>query len=115
MYSLYCLILVGLFSVNVSRKGTELYVAKTAHGSHLLLPRSFRQASCCRNVKNISTTTKFRGISVLLLLCGDISLKPGPVYFGVINCSSLRNKGATISDTVCTRSLDLLAITETHI
>ena len=89
---------MGLFSVKVS--GTELYVVKTAHGSHLLLPRSFRQASCRCNVKNIPTTTKFRGISVLLLLCGVISLNPGPVSFGVINCRSVRNKGPTISDTV---------------
>ena len=74
MYSLYCLILVGLFSINISRKGTELYVGKTAHGSHLLLPRSFRQASCCRNVKNIPTTTKFRGISILYLICGDFNM-----------------------------------------
>ena len=80
MYSLYCLILVLVFSVNVLRKGTELYVTKTAHSSRLLLPHSFRQASCCCNVKNMDTTTRFRGISVLLLLCDDISLNPGMVF-----------------------------------
>ena len=114
MYTLYCLILLGLFSVNISRKGTELCVTKTAHGSSLLLPHSFRQASCCRNAKNVPTTTKFRCISVLLLLCGDISLNPGPVSLGVINCRSVRNKGPTIADIVSSRSLDLLGITETH-
>ena len=111
MYSLYYLILLGLFSVNISCKGTELYVTKTA----LLLPHSFRQASCCRNVKNFPTSTKFRGFSVLLLLCGDISLNRGPVSLGVINCHSVRNKGPTIADIVSSRSLDLLSITETHI
>ena len=115
MYTLYCKILLCLFSVNITRKGTELYITKTAHGSSLLLPRSFRQASCCRNVKNFPTTTNFRGFSVLLLLCGDISLNPGPVSFGVINCRSVRNKGPTIADIVSSRSLDLLSITETHI
>ena len=116
MYTLYCLILLCLFSINITHKGTELYITKTAHGSSLLLPRSFRQASCCRNVKNFpTTTTNFRGFSVLLLLCGDISLNPGPVSFGVINCRSVRNKGPTIADIVSSRSLDLLSITETHI
>ena len=79
------LILLGLFSINISHihiKGMELYVTKTAHGSCLLLHRSFRQA-------NFPTTTEFRGIYVLLLLCGDISpnpVSPSPVSFGVINC-----------------------------
>ena len=100
MYNLYCLILLGPFSVNISHKGTELYATKTAHSSCLLLPCSFIQASCCRNVQNFPTTTKFRGISVLLLLCGDISLNPGPVPFGEINCQSIRNKGPTIVDIV---------------
>ena len=99
MYSLYCLILLGLFSVNISLRRTELYVLKTAHGPNLLRPRSFRQATCCHNVKNIPTAAKFRGIFVLLLLCGDISLNPGPVSFGVINCRSVRNKCPTIADT----------------
>ena len=115
MYTLYCLIFLCIFSINITRKGTELYITKTAYGSSLLLPRSFRQASCCRNVKKFPTTTNFRGFSVLLLLCGDISLNPGPVSFGVINCRSVRNKGPTIADIVSSRSLDLLSITETHI
>ena len=115
MYTLYCLILLGLFSVNITRKDTEFYITKTAHDSSLLLPRSFKQVSCCRNVKNFPTTTKFRDFSVLLLLCGDISLNPGPVSLGVINCCSVRNKGPTIADIVSSQSLDLLSITETHI
>ena len=48
-------------------------------------------------------------------LCGDISLNPGSISFGVINCRSVRNKGPTIADIVSSRSLDLLSITETHI
>ena len=68
-----------------------------------------------RNVKNFPSTTKFRGISVLLLLCGDILLNPGPVSFGVIHCRSFRNKGPTIADIVSSQSLDLLVIAETHI
>ena len=59
--------------------------------------------------------TKFRGLSVLLLLCGDISLNPGPISFGVVNCRSVRNKGPSISGIMSTHSLILLAMTETHI
>ena len=94
---------------------THRYISKTAHGSSLLLPHSFRQASCCRNVKNIPTTAKFRDISVLLLLCRDISLNPGPVSFRVINCRLVRNKGLPIVDIVSSQSLDLLVITKTQI
>ena len=69
---------------------------------------SFRLASCCHNVNNIPTTAKFKGISVLLLLRGG--------YFPISwSCHSVRNKGYTIADTVSSRSLDLLVITETHI
>ena len=64
MYTLYCLILLCLLSVNITRKGTELYITKTAHGSGLLLPRSFRQASCCRNVKTFPTTRSLDLLSI---------------------------------------------------
>ena len=88
------------FFLNISHKGIELYVSKTAHGYGLLLPRSFKQANCCCNVKNIPTTAKSRGISVLLSLCGNISPNPSSVSFGLINCCSVRNRGSTIVDTV---------------
>ena len=51
----------------------------------------------------------------LLLLCGDISLNPGPISFGAVNCRSVRNKGPCINDTVTVHSVDILAVTETHI
>ena len=86
---------------NVFDLYTRDYILKTTHGSSLLLlPGSFRQASCCSNVKNFPTTTRFRGVSVLLLLCGDISLNPGPISLGVINCRAVRNKGPSIADIV---------------
>ena len=62
-----------------------------------------------------SCSTKFRGLSILLLLCGDISLNPGPISFGVVNCRSVRNKGPSISDMMSTDSFSILAMTETHI
>ena len=51
----------------------------------------------------------------MLLLCGDISLNPGPISFGVVNCRSVRNKGPSISDMMSTDSFSILAMTETHI
>ena len=96
------------------RNGTELFVYGSTQASSRL-PRSFRQASCSRNVHHFPCLTKFRGLSVLLLLCGDISLNPGPISFGIVNCRSVRNKGPIISDIMSTHSLSLLAMTETHI
>ena len=58
---------------------------------------------------------KFRGLSILLLLCGDISLNPGPISFGVVNCRSVRNKGPSILDIMTTDSISILAMTETQI
>ena len=113
MYAPCCLAFL-FFLVNVSQNGTEFFVSGSTQASSRL-PRSFRQASCCRNVHHFPYLTKFRGLSVLLLLCGDISLNPGPISFGVVNCRSVRNKGPSISDIMSTRSLSLLAMTETHI
>ena len=114
MYTPCCLALLLLFLVNVSRIGTELCVSATTQDSSVL-PRSFRQASCSRNVHHFPCSTTFRGLSILLLLCGDISLNPGPISFGVVNCRSVRNKGPSISDMMSTDSFSILAMTETHI
>ena len=114
MYAPCCLAFLLFFFVNVSRNGTELFVSGSTQASNRL-PRSFRQASCSKNVHHFPCLTKFRGLSVLLLLCGDISLNPGPISFGVVNCRSVRNKGPSISGIMSTHSLSLLAMTETHI
>ena len=114
MYAPCCLALLLLFLVNVSRIGTELFVSETTQDSSVL-PRSFRQASCSRNVHHFPCSMKFRGLSILLLLCGDISLNPGPISFGVVHCRSVRNKGPSILDIMTTDSISILAMTETHI
>ena len=58
---------------------------------------------------------KRHGLATLLLHCGDISLNHGPISFGAVNCRSVRNKGPCINDTVSAHSVDILAVTETHI
>ena len=78
-----CLVFLFLFSVNMSRKTIELF--KTAHHSSIL-PQSYRQENCCRNVNQFTCIAKFSGLSVLLLLCGGISVNPGPISFRAVNC-----------------------------
>ena len=67
------------------------------------------------NTHHFPCVAKRHGIATLLLLCGDISLNPGPISFGMVNCRSVRNKGPCINDTVTVHSVDILAVTETHI
>ena len=56
-----------------------------------------------------------RGLMLLLLLGGDVSLNPGPFTLGVLNARSVRNKGPLLADMVASYDLDLLCLTETHI
>ena len=79
------------------------------------LPRPYRFHSYVLNTHHFPCVAKCHGLATLLLLCGDISLNPGPISFGVINCRSVRNKGPCINDTVTVHSVDILAVTETHI
>ena len=114
MYAPCCLALWFLFVINVSRTGTVGCASGSTHDSSIL-PRSFRQAGFVRNVRHFPCSTNFRGLSILLLLCGDISLNPGPITFGLVNCRSVRNKGPGIADMMSSDSFSILAITETHI
>ena len=57
------------------------------------------------------------GLSLLLLLVGDVSLNPGPVApnlcLGTVNARSMRDKAPALSDLVVSKGIDLLGITET--
>ena len=57
------------------------------------------------------------GVSLLLLLPGDVSLNPGPVApnlrLGTVNARSMRDKAPALSDLVVSKGIDLLGITET--
>ena len=52
---------------------------------------------------------------LLLLMCGDVAMNPGPVMLGSVNVRSIRNKGPLLSDTIASLSFDFLSLTETHI
>ena len=52
---------------------------------------------------------------LLLLMCGDVAMNPGPVMLGSVNVRSIRNKGPLLSDTIASQAFDFLCLTETHI
>ena len=91
-----------------------MFIPLSAHGL-TSLPRPYRLHSYVLNTHHFPCVAKRHGLATLLLLCGDISLNPGPISFGAVNCRSVRNKGPCISDTVSAHSFDILAVTETHI
>ena len=93
---------------------SKLFIPLSAHGL-TSLPRPYRLHSYVLNTHHFPCVTKRHGLATLLLLCGDISLNPGPISFGVVNCRSVRNKGPCINDTVSAHSVDILDVTETHI
>ena len=57
------------------------------------------------------------GLSLLLLLAGDVSLNPCPVepnlHLGTVDARSMTDKAPALSDLVVSKGIDLLGITET--
>ena len=82
------------------------------HGS---IPRAWRNYSCRTNARIFSTSVNKKDLFLLLLLCRDISLNPGPISFGFANCRSICNKGPLLADIIESNCLDMLAVAETHI
>ena len=91
-----------------------MFIPLSAHGL-TSLPCPYRLHSYVLKTHNFPCAAKRQGLETILLLCGDISLNPGPISFGVVNCRSVRNKGPCINDTVTVHSVNILAVTETHI
>ena len=52
---------------------------------------------------------------LLILLCGDVAVNPGPTNFGFVNCRSIRNKGPLLHYLIQGGDLDILGLVETHI
>ena len=91
----------------------NVFIPLSAHGL-TSLPRPYRLHSYVLNTHHFPCVAKHHGLATLLLLCGDISLNPGPISFGVVNCRSVRNKRPCINDTVTVHSIDIFAVTETY-
>ena len=64
---------------------------------------------------NIPPTIKQSGLMLLILMCGDVAMNPGPVMLGSVNGRSIRNKDPLLSDTIASHAFDFLCLTETHI
>ena len=92
----------------------NVFILLPAHGL-TSLPCPYRLHSYVLNTHHFPCVAKRHGLATLLLLCSDISLYPGPISFGVVNCRSVRNKEPCINDTVTINSVNILAVTETHI
>ena len=107
--------LLGVFLLLFwGKSGCSDIIPLSAHGL-TSLPRPYRLHSFVLNAHHFPYVAKRHGLMTILLLCGDISLNPGPISFGIVNCRSVRNKGPCINDTVTLHSVDILVVTETHI
>ena len=62
------------------------------------LPVVLRKYCYLSNSKQVPPQLKFKNL--LLLLCGDAAINPGPTNFGYINCRSIRNKGPLLHDLI---------------
>ena len=52
---------------------------------------------------------------LLILMCGNVAMNPGPVMLGSVNARSIPNKGPLLADTIASHAFDFLCVTETHI
>ena len=92
----------------------KVFIPLSAHGL-TSLPCPYRLHRYVLNRHHFPCVAKRHGFTTLLLVYGDISLNPGPISFGAVNCRFVRNKGPCINDTASAYSVDILAVTETHI
>ena len=58
---------------------------------------------------------KQSGLMLLILMCGDVAMNPGPVMLGSVNARSIGNKGPLLADAIVSHAFDFLCLTETHI
>ena len=95
---------------------------KAADQNHILLAPCVlcvtgpvRDYSCKIFSNRFPAHANVKCLLILLLLSSDITLDPGPINFSFVNCSSIRNKGSLIGDTIVSNNLDTLALGETPI
>ena len=99
-----------------------LFWVKITDQSHFLVfPCALRVPGPVRDYSYKISSNKFpayanaKYLLILLLFSGDITLIPGPINFGFVNCHSIRNKGPLTGDTIVSNNLDILALAETYI
>ena len=71
------------------------------------LPVMVHKYCYCSNSKQVPLQLKLKNLLLLILLCGDVAVNPGPTNFGFINCRSIRNKGPLLHDLTQCNDLDI--------
>ena len=71
-----------------------------------------------RKLLSIPRSTPTFKLALILLLSGDLSLNPGPVVrhnvrLATTNIRSIREKTASLTDLIISKTIDILAVTET--
>ena len=111
---LICFLCVG-FSRNWlnADKGQNCKKVDRSIPSIFRLPVVVRKYCYLGNSKQIPPQLKLKNL--LLLLCGDVAVNPGPTNFGFVNCRSIHNKSPLLHDLIQCCDLDILGLVETHI
>ena len=114
-----------MFAMRILLFCTMLMVATHLRSvSHIFGGNGFLIPSMLRIAKNYSysstshvfpPTIKQSRLMLLILMCGDVAINPGPAMLGLVNARSIRNKGPLLADTIASYSFDFLCLTETHI
>ena len=79
------------------------------------LPVVFCKYCYLGNSKQVPPQMNLKNLLLLLWLCGDVAVNPGPTNFGFVNCRSIHNKGPLLHDLIQCSDLDILGLVETHI
>ena len=113
---LVCFLCVG-FSWNWlnADKGQNCEKVDTSIPSIFRLPVVFHKYCYLGNSKQVPPQLKLKNLLLLLLLCGDVAVNPGPTNFGFVNCRSIRHKGPLLHDLIQCSDLDILGLAETQI
>ena len=114
MISVRALLFTALFAVALAHR-YEWFSTTASYTSCPPLTRVAINFSYLCSCRKFSSMVNRRGLMLLLLLGGDVSLNPGPFTLGVLNAGSVRNKGPLLADMVASYDLDFLCLTETHI
>ena len=114
MFSPRLLLFIALFAVALAHRH-DWFSTRASYTSCPPLTRVAKNLSYLCSCRKFPTMVNGRGLMLLLLLGGDVSLNPGPFTLGVLNARSVRNKGPLLADMVASYDLDLLCLTETHI
>ena len=114
MISLQVLLFVALFTVALAHR-SECFHSSVSNTLSTTMIRIVKKISYSCSSHKFSNLVNGRGLMLLLLLGGDVSLNPGPLTLGVLNTRSVRNKGPLLADIVASNDLDILCLTETHV